>query len=182
MRILIVFATTEGHTGALCRFARERLLTAGHAATLLEVTTDSPQATLAPFDAVILAGSLHVGRYQTELEAFVRAHRDELASRPGALISVSRSAAGDDASDWAGLEACVARFAQETGWRPNRVHHAAGSIRNSRYGLLERLAIWFIAARRGRVTVVSRDYDFTDYAALEAFILDFASKPDRSTA
>lgn len=36
-----------------------------------------------------------------------------------------------------------------------------------------------IAAQRGQETVTSRDYDLTDYGALERFVLEFADGNQR---
>jgi menaquinone-dependent protoporphyrinogen oxidase len=58
-------------------------------------------------------------------------------------------------------------------WRPKTVHHAAGAIRYSQYDFFKRLAIKFIAGQRGQATVMSQDYDLTDYAALKTFVLEF---------
>jgi menaquinone-dependent protoporphyrinogen oxidase len=137
------------------------------------------------YDAVLIAASLHVGHYQPAVVEFARLHHEELNTIPSAFVSVSLSAAGVDPQDWEGLEQCLSRFLHETMWRPEAVHHAAGAIRYSRYDFFKRLAIKFIASQRGQATVTSRDYDLTDYPALEKFVLGFiceeVEKRTRST-
>lgn len=171
MRILIVYGTTEGHTRELCHFVAESLRAEGHTAAVEEATPRADKADVAAYDGVILAGSLHVGRFQPGLVEFARSHRDVLSTRPNAFISVSLSAAGENADDWEGLEQCVARFQHETGWTPEAIHHAAGAILYSHYDFFKRLALKHIAAQRGQKTVTTRDYDMTDYDALKAFAL-----------
>lgn len=175
MRILIVYGTTEGHTRQLCDFAAVELNRAGH-----DVTTIDAGRRLDPepasYDAAILAGSLHVGQYQAPLIDYARRHARQLAAMPNAFVSVSLSAAGENPDDWAGLEQCVDRFEKESGWAPAQVHHAAGAIRYSHYDFFKRLLLKYIAHKRGKATVTSRDYDLTDYDALKAFVLDFAEK------
>jgi menaquinone-dependent protoporphyrinogen oxidase len=173
MRVLIVFATTEGHTREICQFAANRLREAGHTVAVEEATPKAEQANVAAYDAVILAGSLHVGRFQAPLVSFAASHRDVLASKPSAFISVSLSAAGEDPHDWEGLDQCLARFQHETGWTPRAIHNAAGAIKYSHYDFFKRLAIKHIAARRGQSTVTTRDYDLTDYEALGRFVTGF---------
>jgi len=175
MRILIVFGTTEGHTREICQFAARALREAGHTATVEEVSTDGSDMRLSAYDGLVLAGSLHVARYQPTLTRFAQAHAAELDDKPNAFISVSLSAAGENPDDWEGLEQSLARFEHETGWTPRRVLQAAGAIRYSQYDFFKRLAIKHIAARRGRETETSRDYDLTDYDAVRAFVLDFAA-------
>ena len=124
----------------------------------------------------LLAGSLHVGRFQPALVQFVAGHRDLIATKPSAFLSVSLSAAGENPDDWEGLEQCVARFIHETGWTPDEIHHAAGAIKYSQYDFFKRLALKHIAMRRGHATRMNHDYDFTDYEALNRFILDFVER------
>lgn len=172
MNILIVFGTTEGHTLHLCEYIRDFLREAGDAVTLVEASrAPGPDR----FDVCFLAGSLHVGGYQAELVDYVRARQNELASKPAAFLSVSLSAAGASPSDWDGLQECVAKFEHATHWRPTEVHHVAGAIRYSRYDFFRRLALKYIAGKRGLETVASRDYDLTDYYELKDFVLRFAA-------
>lgn len=92
------------------------------------------------------------------------------------------SAAGENPDDWEGLEQCLARFEHETLWRPRAVHHAAGAILYSQYGFFKRLALKYIAAKRGQQTETSRDYDLTDYEALTSFVLEFVQSAAEGAA
>src|SRR5512140_3555088 len=141
MRFLIVFGTTEGHTRRVCQFAARVLREAGHTATVEPARLDDPHPDPTDYDAVLLAASLHVGRYQTALVQYARTHHQALNAGVSAFLSVSLAAAGENPDDWAGLEQCVARFRQETAWTPGRVHHAAGAISYSQYDFFKRLAI-----------------------------------------
>lgn len=172
MWFLIVYGTTEGHTRDLCEFIGRALTKAGHSADIRDSATADALNT-ADYVAVLIAASLHVGRYQPAIVAFARDHHESLNSMPSAFISVSLSAAGVNPHDWEGLEQCVARFLHEALWRPKAIHHAAGAIRYSQYDFFKRIAIKFIASQRGQKTVTSKDYDLTDYPALEAFVLGF---------
>ena len=134
---------------------------------------DAPRPASADYDAAFLAASLHIGRYQPALVDYALRHHAVLNAMRSAFISVSLSAAGVDRRDWGGLAQCLERFRHDTMWRPNAVYQAAGAIRYRQYGLITRLAIWFIARSRGQRTALSRDYDFTAYGALQNFVLDF---------
>jgi len=181
MRILIIFGTTEGHTRDLCQFAAECLREVGHETTVEEAPQEGSGVLVDGYDAVILAASLHVGRFQGNLLRFAQAYRATLNAKPSAFISVSLSAAGENPDDWEGLEQCVAGFLNETGWTPKAVHHAAGAIRYSQYDFFKRLALKHIAAKRGKHTVTSRDYDLTDYDALREFVLRFVDSSARAS-
>jgi menaquinone-dependent protoporphyrinogen oxidase len=173
MLILIVYGTTEGHTRDLSDFVAGCLKTAGHEVDFRDSASGSDHVNPGDYDAVLVAASLHVGSYQPAVVEFARLYHETLNAAPSAFISVSLSAAGVNPHDWEGLEQCVSRFLHETMWRPKAVHHAAGAIRYSQYDFFKRLAIKFIASQRGQATVMSRDYDLTDYAALKTFALGF---------
>lgn len=177
MRILIIYGTTEGHTRELCNFMAARLREAGLPATVEEAGQDPEHPDPSPYDVVILAASLHVGRYQALLIAYARAHHALLNTTRSAFVSVSLSAAGQNPEDWEGIEQCLARFQNETRWTPSAVHHAGGAIRYSQYDFFKRLAMKHIAAQRGQRTVTSHDYDLTDYPALTCFVMDFVAAP-----
>ena len=174
MRVLIVFGTTEGHTRELCQFAARELRGIGCHAAVEAAGPDPRYPDPEPYDALLLAASLHVGRYQAQLVEYARAQHELLNLKPSAFISVSLSAAGVNPEDWEGVEQCLDRFEHETHWTPKAVHHAAGAIRYSQYDFFKRLALKHIARERGHATVTSRDYDLTDYGALRDFVLAFA--------
>jgi menaquinone-dependent protoporphyrinogen oxidase len=176
MRVLIVYGTTEGHTRDLAHHLARDLAAAGRTATVEEAPPSPPYPDPTGYDAAFVAASLHVGRFQGNLVRFVQARRDALDAIPSAFVSVSLAAAGQNPDDWAGLEDCVAQFEHETGWTPAAIHNAAGAIRYSHYDFFKRLAIRHIAARRGKKTVTSRDYDLTDYAALDRFAREFVDR------
>jgi menaquinone-dependent protoporphyrinogen oxidase len=173
MRILIVYATTEGHTRDLCHELMRALDHDGGHVALEAAPPAPPYPDPTAYDVVFVAGSLHIGRYQSNLIRFAQNRRDALAATPSAFISVSLSAAGHNPDDWEGLEACLARFEHETGWTPSAVHQAAGAIRYSHYDFFKRLVLKHIAAQRGQKTVTSRDYDMTDHDALLSFARSF---------
>lgn len=175
MRVLIVYGTTEGHTRELCNYAAARLREQGHRVTTEAAGPDAGHPDPAPYDAVLLAASLHVGRYQAPLVAYAQRHHERLNAMPSAFLAVSLSAAGENPDDWAGLDQCLATFKAETGWTPREVHQAAGAIRYSQYDFFKRLALQGIARKRGMKTVRSHDYDLTDYEALGAFVGRFVA-------
>jgi menaquinone-dependent protoporphyrinogen oxidase len=173
MLILVLFSTTEGHTRKLAEFAAARLTRCGHGVSLHDAAKPDPPDP-ARFDAALLLASVHLSHFQPSFVEFVRKNHGALNVRPSAFVSVSLSAAGSDPSDLAGLQACVEDLEHDTLWHPGAVYHAAGALRFGVYGFLTRLAIKYIARRRGRIVKTYEDYDLTDYAAFEAFLDGFA--------
>lgn len=166
MKLLIAYATTDGQTRKIARFAADHLADAGATVELLNLT-DTEGLDLTRFDAAILAGSLHAGGFQDSLAAFARDHAAQLAARPTLFLAVSLSAAGSDPDDWAGLEACLARFIHETGWQPGQVEHVAGAFRFAEYDFFRAWAMRHIAHAKGETVDPHGNKEYTDWHGLE---------------
>jgi menaquinone-dependent protoporphyrinogen oxidase len=175
VKILVVFGTTEGQTRKIARFIADRLNHRGHMTTLVEAGDASREVDPRAYGAVLVAASLHQGQYQAAVTEFVSRRRDTLNALPTMFVSVSLSAAGHDPDDLRGLDECVSAFETQTGWRPQRVHHVAGAFRFTRYDFLKRWALKYVAYRRGQPTDTSRDYELTDWSALQEFTDDFST-------
>ena len=165
MYLLLAYATTDGQTRKIARFAADRLTAAGHSVELLNVE-DAEGLALARFDAAILAGSLHAGSFQKTLARYATGAKADLALMPTLFLAVSLSAAGEDAEDWAGLRQCLASFETETGWTPGRVEHVAGAFRFSEYDFFRAWAMRRIADQKGEKVEPGQDKEYTDWAAL----------------
>ncbi len=165
MFLLIAYATTDGQTRKIARFAADRLVTTGHSVELLNVE-DADGLDLSRFDGAVLAGSLHAGGYQKALARFAGDQAAALALLPTLFLAVSLSAAGNDPEDWSGQRRCLAEFETETGWTPGRVEHVAGAFRFSEYDFFRAWAMRRIADQKGEQVDPGKDKEYTDWAAL----------------
>jgi menaquinone-dependent protoporphyrinogen oxidase len=120
--------------------------------------------------------------------AFVTRHRDELARLGAVFLSVTLSEAGaeDPKAPAARRERAAADaqrmidvFIAETGWHPNRALPVAGALAYSRYNFLVRFVMKQIARKACAPTDTSRDYEFTDWAALDRFVGAAIASPAR---
>lgn len=175
MRIAIVFATTEGQTAKVAQRAAATLEALGHAPSVIEAAAATPPDVEAA-DAAILAGSVHLSRFQSDLGDFARKASGPLAARPVLFLPVSLSAAGDDAGDWAGLEAAVTRFLSGAGLDHASVEHVAGAFRFTRYGRLKARLMRWVGARRGQKLDPGHDRELTDWDALDAALHDSSAR------
>ncbi len=173
MKILVVYATTDGQTRKIARFAADRLAEAGHTVELVSAR-DAEGVGPKRFDAAILAGSVHLKAYQPELVGFARGVADTLNAMPTMFISVSLSAAGDDPEDWAGLEACDLQFSSATGWHPKRIEHVAGAFRFTQYDFFRAWAMRWIAQAKGEEVHPNKDREYTDWMKLGAALEEWA--------
>ncbi len=172
IRVLVLYDTTDGHTRQVADAISEALALGGLDTSVIQAGTIEPQ--LREYAGTIVAASLHAGRYQKNVEHWVRAHAVELSAQPTAFVSVGLAIlARSNPKTMADLDAIVARFLDTTGWRPTVVKHVAGALLYTRYGIFRRWMMKRIVARSGGATDTSKDYDYTDWADLRAFANEF---------
>ncbi len=179
MRILLVYATVEGQTRKIAAHVADRLSGSGHDVTVLDATAVKSAPAAESFDASILMAPVHVGTFPAPLRHFAKANADLLMARPGAFISVSLAAASADKSEVEEVGEYVEKFSKETGWWPVSIHNAAGALKYTEYDFFRRWMLKRIAEKEGGPTDTSRDHEFTDWNALDAFVDGFVSQaPD----
>lgn len=174
MTILVLYATTEGQTRKIARHAAAHLTGRGRSVEILNVT-DAADTRLATYQAVILAASIHTGRYQAAFTDFVTAQADALARVKHCFLSVSLSAASTDRDDLDGIAEVVRTMTTATGWHPADVLHVAGAFRFSQYDFLKTWAMRWIAAKKDPGVDRHGDTEYTDWAALDAYLDVFAA-------
>jgi menaquinone-dependent protoporphyrinogen oxidase len=172
MRILLAYGTTEGQTRKIAGFCADHLTDCGHSVELLDVAKVET-IDMSHFDAAILAGSVHLGKYQTTLQAFATEHASQLTQCKTLFLSVSLSAAGNDADDWKGLKDCVARFSQDTGFEPDQVEQVAGAFRFTKYDFFRHWAMRWIAMSKGQTVNPHADREYTDWEKLADTLNDW---------
>ncbi|WP_458189553.1 flavodoxin domain-containing protein [Haladaptatus sp. NG-WS-4] len=171
---LVFYGTGEGQTAKVATRIGEVLVDRGHDATIVDA--DQPLTdSVDDFDAVFVGSSIHVGKHQPSVVAFVDTNRDALASRPSAFFQVCLSAASTDETRQAEAVRYADEFADATDWHPETVGIFAGALRYSEYGFLKRRLMKRIAREATGDTDASRDYEYTDWDDVERFAGTFAA-------
>ena len=172
MRILVLYATTEGHTQKIARVTADRLTDAGHSVEII-AAADGHDLALGRFDGAILAASVHMSGFQGVFVEFARQSASVLNGMPTLFLSVSLSAAGDDVDDWAGITRCVLKLTETTEWRPGRIAHIAGAFKFTEYDFFKRWAMRRIAREKGIKVDNSEDLEMTDWDQLANEVNDW---------
>lgn len=178
MKILIVYATTEGQTRRICQACADSLIEAGHSVELLQASGEDA-VDVARFDAAILAASLHMRHYQKEMAHFVAGHAEALASLPTLFLSVSLAIVGGDPQEVADLDEIAQRFFEDTGWCPRRTEQIAGAFRFTQYDFLKSWAMRWVASQKGQAVDPHADTEYTDWAGLASLVTGWARKLDQ---
>ena len=183
MRAVVFYATREGQTRRIAEHIATDLRSANVEVDLHNVRTSPLPIDWLRYDWACVAASVHAGHHEPEMIAFVKAHRQELERLRGAFLSVTLSEAGAEderaprqrrEQSAADAQRMIDVFVQETGWRPARVLPVAGALAYSQYNVIIRFVMKRIARKAGAPTDTSRDYEFTDWPALDRFITDAA--------
>lgn len=175
MKILVVYATTEGQTRKIAGFVANRIEAAGPSCDLIDSADVGSDFVLPDADGAIIAASVHVGRYQTQIAHIVRNNLARLDAIPTMFVSVSLAAAGD-ADDLEGVKDCADRFLRDVGWTPDAIEHVAGAFLYTRYDFFKRWTMKLIARQHGAPTDTSQDYEMTDWEALARVTDDFLAR------
>jgi menaquinone-dependent protoporphyrinogen oxidase len=170
--ILVIYGTNEGQTAKIATEIAATLRSQSVAVTLASAA--SPwTANPADYSAVIVAASVHIGRFQKSVRAWVRAHREALQKRPSAFIAVCLAVLNRTPKVEQDIQAILGRFSQETGWQPTETKVVAGAVKYTKYGWLTRWVMKRIVAKAGGDTDTSRDYEYTDWDDLREFSMRF---------
>jgi menaquinone-dependent protoporphyrinogen oxidase len=181
----VIYATREGHTARIADRVAAGLIARGLPAEVRNVRESDSIPGLDQYRAVILAASVHAGKHEPEMVKFVKEHLTELQSLPAAFLSVTLSEAGverpnatpeEHARFSADVQSVLDTFFKETGWHPRHVKPVAGALLYTKYNFLIRFIMKRIARKSGGDTDTSRDYEYTDWLALDRFVEELAGE------
>lgn len=175
----ILYATREGHTERIARRLEETLWKRGLPCNLVAVRHLADGFQLSDYQGAILAASVHAQKHEQEMIDFVKHYREELEKLPTVFLSVSLSEAGAEDPDApperrekaaADVQRMIDQFLNETHWHPSKIRAVAGALLYTKYNFLVRFVMKRIASASGGGADTSRDYDYTDWAALDRMV------------
>jgi menaquinone-dependent protoporphyrinogen oxidase len=172
MNILIFYATVEGQT----RKIAEKISRVAEDNGNMVYLADAAQPGLsdpAGYDAAILCAPIHIGKYPASFVHFIRQWKGSLGHVPTALVTVSLAIASKNENERKEAENFPRELEEATGCHANQEHNAAGALKYLEYDFLRRWAMRYISGKEGGPTDTSRDYEMTDWAALEKFTSGF---------
>jgi menaquinone-dependent protoporphyrinogen oxidase len=171
-RILIIYATREGQTGKVAREIAGHLRQAGADVQLLDARDAIPaaQVDVGFFDLLVFGASMHAGGLERELVGFVNARAADIRTKRRSFFLVLLSAATRDPGLRSqSLAEARAKMNAQLQVPFEETEMIAGALKYSRYPLPLRWLMKRIAAKAGGDTDTSRDYEYTDWAQVEAY-------------
>jgi menaquinone-dependent protoporphyrinogen oxidase len=175
--VLVAFATHDGQTRKVAERIATVLRVRHHAVELLDLGRPPPETLdLSQFQAVLLGSPIRAQRYLRPVVRFVQSHRTELERLPTLFFSVGLAVLSRTGDGRAQTMRIVERLVAETGWHPQRVELVAGALPYTRYNFLVRFVMRRISRKEGGDTDTSRDYEYTDWAAVDRFAAEFVDE------
>lgn len=174
-RILVLYSTHEGQTRRIAERMGAVMARAGHEVHVRPADPISTRGLVDAHDAVVIGAAIRYGHHDRALEKMVRERLPAIAARPNAFFSVCLSAGGPGAKP---VEArgYLDDFRRATGWEPHAIASFAGALLYTRYNPFLRLLMRMIVGFAGGETDTSRDYEYTDWLAVERFASEFAAR------
>jgi menaquinone-dependent protoporphyrinogen oxidase len=181
MKAGIFYATREGQGKRVAEHVAESLRACRCDVEVCNVR-DSPELIdTQRYQLAFVVASVHLGHHEREILRFVKSHRADLVRLGAPFLSLTLSEAGAEdpesppekrMASAADAQRMIDVFVQETGWRPAYVLPVAGALTYSKYNFFIKLIMKNIARKAGGPTDTSRDYEFTDWDAVDRFVLD----------
>ncbi|MCK6591022.1 MAG: protoporphyrinogen oxidase [Polyangiaceae bacterium] len=181
--ILIVYATTEGHTAKIVSRIGDVIEQSGRRARIVCASDEvPPDLDIESYDGVIVGGSVHGGHHQRPIVTFVKENRAALERVRTAFFSVSLMAAGESAESHEAAMQFVRNFEEQTGWLPDMAVLFPGALLYTHYGWVKKFIMKMIVKRQGGPTDTSHDYELTNWESVTHFAEDFvASLEERAS-
>jgi menaquinone-dependent protoporphyrinogen oxidase len=171
---LVVYASTHGHTAKIAARIAAAMRDQDLEVDLRDVAgaagTDPGR-----YGVIVVGASVHREHHQKEVAEWVSDRREALARLPTVFVSVSLSAAEDTDEARAGTQRCIDEFCDQTGWTPSRTEAVAGCLQYREYDPFTRQLMRLLMRHMGHPTDASRDYDYTDWEAVDGLGLQIAS-------
>jgi menaquinone-dependent protoporphyrinogen oxidase len=173
--ILIVHASKYGQTAKIADRMADVLHAEGIDGVVMHAEQVPVTIDLTAFSGVIVAAPVILQGHPKSARRFVLRHRVTLDSRPTAFVSVSGSAAGKELRHLLACEKMIEEFLKKTDWQPSCTASFAGAYAYTKYGPIVKWVMKRIAKAEGAPTDTSRDFEFTDWHAVDMFAIDFAA-------
>jgi menaquinone-dependent protoporphyrinogen oxidase len=172
--ILILYASKHGHTAKIAHRVAQAVSENGASVDVRDAR-EAADVSPSDYDGVIVGASIHAGHHQREIVDWAKSHSVTLTDMPSAFFSVCLAIADDTDEARAAAGKYIADFGDETGWTPGTTTTFAGALQYLEYDFMTRTLIRLMMRHQGHPTDTSRDFDYTDWDAVERFGREFAA-------
>ncbi len=180
----VFYATREGQAERVAEHVARDLRMRNIDADLVNVKHVHGEFDWTGYDAAVVVASVHAWRHESEMIDFVRRMKDDLERLHAPFLSVTLSQAGAEQaantpaqreSAHADALRMIDDFCKQTGWRPEHSLTVAGALAYTKYNVLVKWIMKRIAHTAGFDGPSTRDYEFTNWPAVDRFVDEYVS-------
>ena len=174
-KIIILYASTDGHTRKICNRLQQVIEQLGHQVTLVPIDNEA-QVDLQAFDKIVIGASIRYGKHSQKITDFINRNKQLLDSKPNAFFSVNIVARkpGKNQPD---TNPYLRKFLKKITWRPKEIAVFAGKLDYPKYSFFDRTMIRLIMFITKGPTDPKAVIEFTDWQQVESFGRLIGEKP-----
>jgi len=164
---LLIYSTIDGHTQHICERMKFVMTALGQQVTV--VPLDQAQSlNLDKFERIVIGASIRYGKHRPQVAAFINQHQALLQRKATALFSVNVVARKPEKNQ-PHTNPYMVKLLSQLSWRPQLLGVFAGRLNYPALGFVDKQMIRFIMLITKGPTDPTQAFEFTDWAAVEAF-------------
>jgi menaquinone-dependent protoporphyrinogen oxidase len=166
-KILLIYATTDGHTLEICQRLQQVIEQRGPQVQLLSIA-DAPTIDLEAFDQIVLGASIRYGKHSRQVYEFIERNWQILDRKPNAFFSVNVVARKPEKST-PETNPYLLKFLKQIPWRPKQLAVFGGKLDYPKCRYWDRQMIRAIMWMTKGPTAPDTVVEYTDWNQVEAF-------------
>ena len=166
-KILILYASTDGHTRKICNRLQQVIEQQGHQVTSVSIDNES-QVDLQAFNKIVIGASIRYGKHNPKITDFINRNKQLLDSKPNAFFSVNIVARKPEKNQ-PDTNPYLRKFLKKIAWRPKELAVFAGKLEYPKYSFFDRTMIRLIMFITKGPTDPTAVIEFTDWQQVESF-------------
>tara|TARA_B110001454_G_C12723220_1_gene435913 strand:- start:54 stop:1217 length:1164 start_codon:yes stop_codon:yes gene_type:complete len=172
MKFLVVFASKHGQTRTIGEFVKRTILSKKENSVEfldLGLREDIPECE-SNANVVIIGTPIYAGRFHDSVVNWTRKNKNRISSKRLAFFTVSLNAEDKHPEARVVDDRKLKDLIRKTGLVPNFVASFSGALNYLEYDLVTRWLLKRISKKAGGPIDTSRDYDFTNWDHVAAFV------------
>ncbi|OAH99198.1 protoporphyrinogen oxidase [Methylomonas methanica] len=165
--ILIIYSSRDGQTLKICQRLQSVIERHTQQVTLVSIEV-ADRVNLQTCDKIVMGASIHYGRHNPQVLAFIERNQSILESKPNAFFSVNVVARKPE-KQTPDSNPYLRKFLKRIHWKPKQLAVFAGKIDYPSYNMFDRSLIRLIMWMTKGPTDPSAVVEFTDWEQVEAF-------------
>jgi len=174
MNILVLYGTLEGQTAKIAERIAVIIRNRGQQVDIWSADKLPDIFSVDNYDAAIIGGPIHMGRYPESVKNFVTSHAGWLNSVPSAFFTVCMAVNSQHEKSRTEAVRYGDKLIAQSGWHPVLIETFAGAVKYTQYNLITRFIMKWISRREGGSTDTSRDHEYTDWGSVDRFAENFS--------